>query len=177
MPSDATTGAHLPAQATLYRAFIGPNDGAYLGYFTRRDAGGSWLSWHWPSTVAVFYWALYRKQWMYAVAFALTGMFGLLACGFHAAALANASEEQVTTFTRFWLGVAVAAFLVPPLITMPLYYRAARAAIARTAPADAAGDRVAAVARRGGVSRAGLWLGVLFTCLLPVGLAWLGRDG
>ena len=88
----------------------------------RRASRSSWAeteagvktSWHWPSTVAVFYWALYRKQWLYAVAFALTGMFGLLACGFHAAALANASEEQVTTFTRFWLGVAVAAFLVPP---------------------------------------------------------------
>ena len=45
-----------------------------------RSAGteaGVKTSWHWPSTVAVFYWALYRKQWLYAVAFALTGMFGL----------------------------------------------------------------------------------------------------
>lgn len=175
MASDDTPGFRPSGEDALLRAFVGPNDAAYLAYFARRAAGRSWLSWHWPSTVAVLYWALYRKQWVYAVACVLVGVFGLMAFVFHMAALANASDAQVTTFTRFWLAVAAAAFLVPPLITMPLYYRAARAAVARTAHLGEGAERRDALARRGGISRTALWIGVILTCLLPVGLATLGR--
>lgn len=168
-----TAGAGTPAQESLYRAFVGPNAARYLAYFARRDAGHGWLAWHWPS-LAVFYWALYRRRWGYAVTLAILAMVALFALVFHAAALANTGAEQVAAFATFWLGAGAAAVIVPPLITLPLYNRAARAAIAGTAHLGTADARLAALAQRGGTSRTALWLGLVVTLLLPVGLAVLG---
>lgn len=174
MAREDTAGGSRLSQDALYRAFVGPNAAGYLAYFARRDAGHGWLSWHWPSLVA-FYWALYRKQWGYASALVALAIVGLFALVFHAAALANASAEQVAAFSTFWLGAAVAALVIPPLVTLPLYYRAASGAIAGTAHIAATDERLQAVARRGGTSRAALWIGLIVTCLLPVALALLGR--
>lgn len=175
MASEDAAGSSTALQDALYRAYVGPKAAAYLAYFTGRDAGGSWISWHWPSMFAAFHWALYRKQWGYALSLVLIGFLGLLALVFHAAALANASAEQVTTFNVVWLLVAIAAFLIPPLVTKPLYHRAARAAIASTAHVDAAAERLQAVARRGGTSSKALATGLVLTFLVPVGLIVLGR--
>ena len=163
-----------PTRDALYRAFAGRNAEAYVAYFTARDDGRRRLAWHWPSLLVVFFWALYRKRWGYALALALVGVLALFALVFHAAALANASAEQEAAFSTFWLGVAAAAVVIPPLVTLPLYHRAARAALARTASIAHTGERLAALARLGGTSRVALGIGVIATVALPFALALLG---
>lgn len=68
--------APLPLEeASLWRAFIGPNADRYLEQFRQFTTGEGprfALTWHWPAfLVDPFLWFLYRKMYLYAIVYAV----------------------------------------------------------------------------------------------------------
>ena len=68
-PSFTSTDGAEPTLDAMYRAAVGPkHTDFYVGYFTRRDAGGGgFISWNWPALFIQFFWSIYRKMWGFAL--------------------------------------------------------------------------------------------------------------
>jgi len=179
MEAIPVTAAPSPAPAldteTLYRAVIGPKHTDYfLQYFARRDAGGRFWSWNWPAFFVALFWSLYRKAWGFALGsialtFVAAWTFGIIA-GI-AMVLLNASAELIDPVGRVCglLGGAL-----PATLANGFYHRKVKRVIAATATIVDREARLRELARRGGTSKAWIWLlvgivvaGILAGILVP----------
>ncbi len=104
----------------VYKAILGPrNQGAYLRHFSRFDSDGKTsTSWHWPALFVTFYWLLYRKMWLNALAYFLLPFIAivLLAIG----ASAGMSENIIVGLSVLFLAII---WLLPPIYANAIYYR------------------------------------------------------
>ena len=104
------------------------------------------ISWHWPSFFAFFFWAMYRKLWLWA---------GV-----------NLAGGVVLMFTVAPGFGYLAWALLWPLTANYLYYRHIRRRVLASAAADDGGD--GRQVDSGGVSRAAVGFGILLVFLLSV---------
>ncbi len=68
--AEASRGRRAVAADGDLELFIGPNGRTYLDKFENfRDARGEHfaLTWHWPALFVPFFWALYRKLWLWSI--------------------------------------------------------------------------------------------------------------
>ncbi len=101
------------------------------------------LTWHWPAFFAFFFWALYRKMWVWAAVYVLGGSILTIAI-------------QPGLVSLVWL-------LAWPLAANYIYFRHATAQVvlARDNP-----DEESLYLGRGGVSRKAVMVGILVLLLL-----------
>ncbi len=158
----------------FYELAIGDrNRDYYLPRFERYDReGGFKLGWHWPSLFVGFWWALYRRIWSTALLY-FAGPYILAAALGVSAAVMGKTGAGIASIIYL-----LALFLVPPLISNPLYHRHCRKVIER-ARKTSGNPRVQAaiVAQKGGTSSValyivlGLWLvatvGILAAVSIP----------
>ena len=105
------------------------------------------LSWHWPAFFVFFFWAVYRKLWLWA---------GVNLAGGVVLALTVKPGFVYLAWALFW-----------PLTANYLYFRHARNRVFQNAPGvDGDGEP----APGGGVSRAAVWLGMVVMFLFSAGL-------
>ena len=102
------------------------------------------LSWHWPAFFVFFFWAVYRKLWLWA---------GVNLAGGVVLALTVKPGFVYLAWALFW-----------PLAANYLYFRHARNRVFQHAPDD--GEP----APGGGVSRGAVWLGMVVMFLFSAGL-------
>lgn len=100
----------------LYRAAVGASKaGYYVPLFQRFDQpGASRISWNWPAFFVSFFWMLYRRMYLLALAY-----FFLLP-----AALATLSTIVSALFGPFAAGAAYLALLLAQLIAVPMFANA-----------------------------------------------------
>ena len=123
--------------------FIGPNADDYAQKFssfgTIRNPKFQ-LSWHWPAFFFFFFWALYRKMWLWAGLNVLGAVFLVF----------------LTPLTIVWLIYS----LFWPLVANYLYFRHI-AHHMRVARARYSGEeREEYLAKKGGVSKNAVWIGL-----------------
>jgi len=159
--------ADPPTPEQFYRAAIGPqNQDRYLRKFLRFDQGGARLSWNWGAFFLTFYWLLYRKMWLNALAYFVLPYLIMFTVAF-VGTLIGFGESTVGM--AYFLMLAT-IFVLPPLFGDALYHRHCRqkiaAAKATVGLQDEAGQ-MEAVAKSGGVSRILLIVfGILFSVML-----------
>ena len=102
------------------------------------------LSWHWPAFFVFFFWAVYRKLWLWA---------GVNLAGGVVLALTVKPGFVYLAWALFW-----------PLAANYLYFRHARNRVFQHAPDD--GEP----APGGGVSRGAVWMGMVVMFLFSAGL-------
>ena len=103
----------------LLDAFIGPNNAHYFAGAFNAFARGENVKWNWPAFFVTFPWMLYRKMWMYAVAY-FVGLHLLLQIVFLFAGVSSSGQ--------FLLSLIV-FFVLTPLFATRLYYAHARSKI------------------------------------------------
>ncbi len=124
--------------------FIGPNADHYAQLFARFGSIKQpkfQISWNWPAFFFFFFWALYRKMWLWAAINVIGALFLIF----------------LTPLTAVWM---VYSF-VWPLTANYLYFRHI-AHHMRVARARYAGEeRDEYLASKGGVSKNALWIGLV----------------
>lgn len=161
--TEPRTDAPDPTREALYRAFVGPkHTDYYLRYFARRDAGGGFLSWNWPSAFAVFWWALYRRCYGFAFG-GWFAAFALATCGGFLYGFAHGMVRPPDRDSLPWGGsvVGIVAAMLVGLIANGFYYRKAQRVLAETSTIADPTLRLALVAERGGVQPAWAWAGAI----------------
>lgn len=148
----APTTEHSPLSLdVMYRAVIGPkNQDFYLKCFARRDAGGSFVAWHWPAFFWIFGWGLYRKLWGYAFGGALLGC--VVSAAISAIFYAFASRPGPTDQSLPYLLAVVLGGTVPALFAIGFYHRKVRALIGHTVHLVDSRERLRELIRLGGTS-------------------------
>jgi type IV pilus assembly protein PilA len=153
--------ASVPEWADLLRVFVGPRNSPYFADAFRRFESGSKVKWNWPSFFITLPWLLYRKMWLYAMAYMLCVVILLVMVGY-VAQLAFGGEAGVFTYFLLYF---VLAFILAPMFATRLYYGQARSKIrgilARTSPGE---EQRLEIARAGSTSIVGVFVSTL--CLL-----------
>ena len=145
LPKDETTPRDpaRPSSKSYLARFLGPNADHYLGKFKPMGSVRNpkfRFSWHWPALFVFFFWALYRKMWLWAgVNYVCTLLLVIF-----------------TTPSPLWLGFS----LIWPLSANYLYYRHAAGQVkkARAIEDDEASQQY--LLKKGGVSKLAMWIGI-----------------
>jgi len=159
-----------PTPDQFYRAAIGPqNQDYYLGKFLRFDQGGARVSWNWGAFFLTFYWLLYRKMWLNALAYFVLPYIIMFTVAF-VGTLIGFGESTVGM--AYFLMLAI-IFVCPPLFGDALYHRHCRNKIAEAKAnvglKDSA-DQLGAVTKSGGVSRILLIVFGIFFSIMLIGI-------
>lgn len=115
---------NLPATgvtAELYRAAIGPRgQDYYLRQFARFDANGkTGPTWHWPAYWSTVNWLIYRKMWVWALAY-VAAPLGLALAIFGIGKLVFSYSD--TTGVLLFLVLLTGAFILPGLYANAWFY-------------------------------------------------------
>ncbi|MBU1359354.1 MAG: DUF2628 domain-containing protein [Gammaproteobacteria bacterium] len=164
---NSRAGGTRPERAEdQYDDFIGHNNTArYLAKFEQFDrhrAAG--MRWHWPAFFITFYWLIYRKMWLLAVAYSMMPLvFGV--------ALALLSRGMPSSGAM--AAVVALAFVLPALFADAVYYKVCRRRIlaARAQTRDPLAQR-RQIAQRGGTS----WIAVIVVIVLQVVLGSIAHQ-
>lgn len=135
----------------LLSAFVGPQNDHYYAAAFNIFAAGSNVKWNWPAFFVTFPWLLYRKMWLYALAYVI-GIPVALAIIFSTGAMGGG--ESLLYFIISWV--------LAPMFCTRLYYAHARSKIGniklRTSSVE---EQRLEVARAGSTSVASVVVGVL----------------
>ena len=144
----------------LLAAFTGPKNAHYYSGAFHAFARGENVKWNWPAFFVTFPWMLYRKMWLFALAY-LIGLHLLMQIVF--------LFGRVDTSSQFLLSVIV-FFVLTPLFATRLYYAHAHSKIGsikmRTSSPE---EQQLEVARAGGTSVVGIVVGMLILVVPAVG--------
>lgn len=135
-----------PSTKSYLVRFVGPNADYYLEKFKKMGTPRSpkfRLSWHWPALFVFFFWALYRKMWLWA---AVNYTCTLLLVIF-------------TTPSPLWLGFS----LLWPVSANYLYYRHAASHVRRVRAIEDEEESERYFNKTGGVSKLAMWIGIAVT--------------
>ncbi len=138
----------------LLSAFVGPKNAHYFAGAFQQFATGNNVKWNWPAFFVTFPWLLYRKMWLYALAYVI-GIPVALAIIFSFGGMRGYSGESLLYFIICWI--------LAPVFCTRLYYAHARSKIGNIKLRTSSGEEQRLeVARAGGTSVAGIVVGVLF---------------
>ncbi len=145
-----------PIDENLFRAYIGPRADYYLAQFRKffLVPGGQFtFTWNWAAFAFGFWWFLYRKMYLWALAaFLLSNILGSIFF-FHG--------PLGVLFIHLGYGV----------LGNYLYFRHVRSKVAEAAMNIPAREKlIAYLARTGGTNNWVVWLGLILTGLLLLGL-------
>jgi Tfp pilus assembly protein PilE len=153
-----------------YKAALGPkNQEYYLRQFARFDAEGkAGATWHWPAFFVTFYWLLYRKMWLFALAYFVIPylFFGLMGA---TAGVTNGSSN-ILVGTVYLLYIACFLFL-PPMYANALYYNHCKKQIAATKASTTDVQRqLGELAGKGGTSNIVIIIILFFVFIAILGI-------
>ncbi len=135
----------------LLSTFVGPNNAHYYAAAFNKFAAGSNVKWNWPAFFVTFPWLLYRKMWLYALAYVI-GIPVALGIIFSTGGLGEGAR----------LLYFIIAWVLAPMFCTRLYYAQARSKIGniklRTSSVE---EQRLEVARAGSTSVASVVVGVL----------------
>lgn len=152
-PSDAgadETAAGTAGRESALLRFVAVNTDYYGRQFAKFggvERPSFALSWHWPAFFVFFFWAVYRKLWLWA---------GVNLAGGVVLALTVKPGIVYLAWALFW-----------PLTANYLYFRHARNRVFKNAPSA---DSDSGPAPGGGVSRGAVWLGMVVMFLFSAAL-------
>lgn len=112
-----------------YRAFISKNSHKYLRKFKKFWTGDTEtfaITWHWPAFLAGFWWLLYRKLYIWALAYLIL---------------------MTIPYVNFFIWIAC------PMVAHYLYYKHAKGKILAFKASPASADILKTLSERGGVHR------------------------
>ncbi|HEY7642519.1 MAG TPA: pilin [Steroidobacteraceae bacterium] len=152
----------------LYRAVVGEKKlGYYLPLFQRFDQpNASFVSWNWPAFFVSFFWLLYRRMYLPALAYFFLWPFTVLVLMSIVSVMAGPAVAAILGWSTQLLG----AFVVFPMFANALYHWHVRRRIAKmalTAPSHAA-----LVERLIGSASGGAPIIVAIACV--IGVTWFG---
>ena len=145
--NESAAGATGAGRKSALLGFVAVNTDYYARQFAKFGDGerpSFALSWHWPAFFVFFFWAVYRKLWLWA---------GVNLAGGVVLALTVKPGFVYLAWALFW-----------PLAANYLYFRHARNRVFQHAPGD--GEP----APGGGVSRGAVWMGMVVMFLFSAGL-------
>ncbi len=160
----------LNVQLDFYKAVIGPkNLQQYLSYFLKADQlGKAPLSWHWPAFFVTFYWLLYRKMWLLALAVLISPALLVPSIALAEAVFGKAADLMIGLI---YLAYVVALFVLPPLYAHAAYYKHCRRKIAKVQIISADPQlQIGELARKGGTSHMVAILILVFVALAMLGV-------
>jgi len=166
----AMAATEMPAN-TYYTAVIGPkNQAYYLDKFERFDnAGKTGASWHWPAFFVSFYWFLYRKMWLPALAYFFAPYLLIMLAGVFAGAGGSNSAGSIglLLYAAYLAGV----WIVLPMYANALYYNHCKKKIAAVVAASPDQQRqLGELSARGGTSGIIIILVVLMVFVAGIGI-------
>ncbi len=149
-PTETLPEAETPRTSvrTEFVRFIGPNADEYAEKFSRMGTirhPKFQVGWHWPAFLAFFFWALYRKMWLWA---------GINVVGALFLVLLTPPSPLWLVYSLFW-----------PLTANFLYFRHISHHLRKSRSFDGEA-REQYLAEKGGVSRMAMWIGVAASCVL-----------
>ena len=145
--NESAAGAKGAGRESALLGFVAVNTDYYGRQFAKfgdAERSSFALSWHWPAFFVFFFWAVYRKLWLWA---------GVNLAGGVVLALTVKPGFVYLAWALFW-----------PLAANYLYFRHARNRVFQHAPGDGG------PAPGGGVSRGAVWLGMVVMFLFSAGL-------
>ena len=121
MASDSVNMLPTGVTAELYRAAIGPRgQDYYLRQFARFDAKGkTGPTWHWPAYWSTVNWLIYRRMWVWALAY-VAALLGLALLIFGVGKLIFSYSD--TTGLILFLVLLTGAFILPGLYANAWFY-------------------------------------------------------
>jgi type II secretory pathway pseudopilin PulG len=163
---EATTAQSFDEEA--WRAAIGTkNTDYYLSRFREQHSSGRRSLWHWPAFFVTFYWLLYRKLWLPALAYFVLPYLIALLVGI-VLGLLGATDSVVGGFA--WLAYAGLIFVAPPLLANSLYYSKTKSFIDRQSKAAQSRERLLAVLEaKGGTSQVAAIVVGVFAVIVLIG--------
>ncbi len=163
---DAQTAVALDE---YYKAVIGPkNQAYYLSQFSRFDREGIRVSWNWPSFLMTFYWLLYRKMWLNALAYFL---FPYVLAFVFALFVVLTDSDPGTLVGSVYLAYLAAIFVLIPMYANALYYRHCKKRVSQArATSQDTQRQLGELAARGGTSNVVLILILIFAFVAIVGI-------
>ena len=159
----SSTSSSQAFDEDAWRAAVGPrNSEYYLPRFRSQHSAGTRSMWHWPAFFATFYWLLYRKQWLSALAyFFLPYVIAVIAVILGIAIGVSGSNESILAGI-LWLSYLAVIFIGPPLIANSLYYSHCKALIKRYgATARSREHFLTVLEAKGGTSNAAIIIAIL----------------
>ena len=166
--SPAAMAATAPPPAdSYYSAVIGPkNQYYYLQQFERFDqAGKASAGWHWPAFFLTFYWMLYRKLWMPALAYFLAPYLMLMVAGVFA------GMGSAVIGGLFYLAYFIGVVILLPMYANAIYYNACKKKIAQAIAASPDPQRqLGELTARGGTSNVALIFVGLMVFVAVIGI-------
>jgi type II secretory pathway pseudopilin PulG len=134
-----------------WRAAVGPTNAEYyLPRMRTQHSVGTRSMWHWPAFFVTFYWLLYRKQWLSALAYLFLPYVTAVIL---AIALEVSGSKESVLAGIFWLSYLAIVFIGPPLVANSLYYSHCKALINRhSATARSREHFLAVLETKGGTS-------------------------
>jgi len=124
-----------------YRAFIGKNSHKYLRKFNKFWTGNTEtfaVTWHWPAFLAGFWWLLYRKLYIWALAYFIL---------------------MTIPYVNFFIWIAC------PIVAHYLYYKHAKGKISALKVSQVSPDILKILPQRGGVHSWVPFVAVLSTAI------------
>lgn len=156
--------------AEYYKAVLGPkNQDYYLGQFSRFDADGKVsVTWHWPAFFMTLYWMLYRKMWLFALAYFIFPylFFGLMAV---IAGVTGSSANMLVGagYVLYLLGIM---FLLP-MYANALYYNHCKKQISAVKASTADVQRqLGELSGKGGTSNIAIIILLIFVLIALLGI-------
>ena len=153
----------------LYRAVIGPrNQDYYWRHFSKFiGENKTSMSWHWPAFFVTFYWLLYRKMWMPALAYFFLPYPVMLVLGV-IIGLSGGSEAVTSLVSLLYVA---AIFFVPPLFANAWYFNRCKKQILNGSAATRSRERlIGELSGRGGTSSVWLFIFLIFGFVAFVGI-------
>jgi type II secretory pathway pseudopilin PulG len=154
----------------LYKAYIGSsNQDYYLNHFKRFDADGKTsATWHWPAFFVTFYWLLYRKMWLQALAYFVSPYIAMIFIGILAGI---AGESAGIIVAILYLAFYVAIFVLPGMYANAFYYLHCKKKIAEVTARNLSAERtLGELTGLGNTSNAGLIIALVFVGIAMIGI-------
>ena len=153
-----------------YKAFVGPkNQDYYLRQFVRFDADGKVsTTWHWPAFFITFFWLLYRKMWLVALAYFIVPYLFLALVGAIAGVAGGSANIMGGAGYLLYL---VAIVFLPPVYANALYYNHCKKQISAVSASTADVQRqLGDLSGRGGTSNTAIIFLLVFVFIALLGI-------
>lgn len=153
-----------------YKAALGPkNQDYYLRQFARFDADGKVsATWHWPAFFMTFFWLLYRKMWLVALAYFIVPYLFLALVGTIAGVTSGSANIMGGAgYLLYWTGIV----FLPPMYANTLYYNHCKKQIsaARASTADVQ-RQLGDLSGKGGTSNIAIIFLLVFVFIALLGI-------
>lgn len=166
--SSAPASSSAMTRKSMYEAFIGPEkSGYYVPHFERFDAGGSKISWNWPSAWITQWWMLYRGMFLWGfLGYPILNMIGFMCLGI---LLGMSGAGPTASMAVIYLVGVPASFVLTGLYGNKIYHGHVNKFIAKSERLGLSDqDRREWLIRKGSTSY--IWIIFIFVGIALIGI-------